>query len=117
MPAFPSTAGSPCCSHSCSPASSRQGRACATTSRGRSEMPIVVKLDDVLHDRRMSLTGLAERVGLTLANLSILKTGKARAIRFSTLEAICLALSCQPGDILSFEPATTEREQSAALGN
>jgi putative transcriptional regulator len=66
-------------------------------------MAIVVKLDDMLHERRMTLTELGERVGLTLANLSILKTGKARAIRFSTLEAICEALSCQPGDILRFE--------------
>ena len=67
-------------------------------------MAIVVMLDDVLHDRRMTLTELADRIGLTLANLSILKTGKARAIRFSTLEAICEALSCQPGDVLGFEP-------------
>lgn len=67
-------------------------------------MPIVIKLDDVLHDRRMTLTELADRVGMTLSNLSILKTGKARAIRFSTLDAICVALSCQPGDILRFEP-------------
>jgi putative transcriptional regulator len=67
-------------------------------------MAIVVKLDDLLHDRRMTLTDLADRVGMTLANLSILKTGKARAIRFSTLEAICAALACQPGDILRFEP-------------
>jgi putative transcriptional regulator len=66
-------------------------------------VPIVVKLDDLLHDRRMTLTELAERVDMTLANLSILKTGKARAIRFSTLEAICKALSCQPGDILGFD--------------
>ena len=65
-------------------------------------MPIVVKLDDVLHARRMTLTDLAERVGITLANLSILKTGKARAVRFSTLEAICEALQCQPGDLLEF---------------
>jgi len=65
-------------------------------------MAIVVKLDDVLHDRRMTLTDLADRVGMTLANLSILKTGKARAIRFSTLEAICEVLACQPGDILQF---------------
>ena len=65
-------------------------------------MAIAVKLDDLLHDRRMTLTELAERVGMTLANLSILKTGKARAIRFSTLDAICAALSCQPGDILQF---------------
>jgi len=67
-------------------------------------MPIIVKLDDVLHDRRMTLTELADRVGMTLANLSILKTGKARAVRFSTLDAICDALACQPGDILQFEP-------------
>ena len=66
-------------------------------------MSIVVKLDDMLHDRRMTLTELSERVGMTLANLSILKTGKARAIRFSTLDAICEALACQPGDILRFE--------------
>ena len=63
-------------------------------------MPIMVKLDDVLHERRMTLTELSEKIGITLANLSILKTGKARAIRFSTLEAICRALECQPGDIL-----------------
>jgi putative transcriptional regulator len=66
-------------------------------------MAIAVKLDDLLHDRRMTLTELADRVGMTLANLSILKTGKARAIRFSTLDAICEALSCQPGDLLRFE--------------
>ena len=73
-------------------------------------MPIVVKLDDLLHDRRMTLTELAERVGMTLANLSILKTGKARAIRFSTLDAICEALSCQPGDLVQFEAEHAERE-------
>jgi putative transcriptional regulator len=67
-------------------------------------MAIAVKLDDLLHDRRMTLTELAERVDITLANLSILKTGKARAIRFSTLEAICGALDCQPGDILEYLP-------------
>ena len=76
-------------------------------------MAIAVKLDDVLHDRRMTLTELAERVGMTLANLSILKTGKARAIRFSTLDAICKALSCQPGDVLRFEPDDAERERPA----
>ena len=65
-------------------------------------MAILVKLDDLLHDRRMTLTELADRVGLTLANLSILKTGKARAIRFSTLEAICRELDCQPGDLLAY---------------
>ena len=74
---------------------------------------IVVKLDDLLHDRRMTLTELADRVGLTLANLSILKTGKARAIRFSTLEAICEALACQPGDVLRFEPQRRERGRAA----
>ncbi len=71
-------------------------------------MAIVVKLDDLLHDRRMTLTELADRVGMTLANLSILKTGKARAIRFSTLDAICKALVCQPGDLLKFEPDDAE---------
>jgi putative transcriptional regulator len=64
---------------------------------------ITVKLDDLLHARRMTLTELADRVGLTLANLSILKTGKAKAIRFSTLRAICRALQCQPGDLLVYE--------------
>jgi putative transcriptional regulator len=71
-------------------------------------MAIHVKLDDMLYARRMSLTELSEKVGLTLANLSILKTGKARAIRFSTLDAICEALECQPGDILEFR----ERDES-----
>lgn len=65
-------------------------------------MEISVKLDDMLYARRMTLTDLAEKVGITLANLSILKTGKAKAIRFSTLAAICAALECQPGDLLSF---------------
>ncbi|NCP13853.1 MAG: helix-turn-helix transcriptional regulator [Sphingomonadales bacterium] len=64
---------------------------------------ITVKLDDLLHARRMTLTDLSERVGLTLANLSILKTGKAKAIRFSTLAAICRELECQPGDLLAFD--------------
>ena len=68
-------------------------------------MAILVKLDDLLHARRMTLTELAERVGITIVNLSILKTGKARAIRFSTLEAICRELQCQPGDILKFDEA------------
>ena len=67
-------------------------------------MPINVKLDDLLHARRMTLTELAERIDLTLANVSILKTGKAKAIRFSTLEAICRELDCQPGDVQGFEP-------------
>ena len=77
-------------------------------------MAIHVKLDDLLHDRRMTLTELAERVGVTIVNLSILKTGKARAIRFSTLDAICSALSCQPGDILKFRPDIGEGELKAS---
>ncbi len=66
-------------------------------------MSIRVTLDRVLLDRRMSLTELSERVGVTLANLSILKTGKAKAVRFSTLEALCRELECQPGDILVYD--------------
>jgi len=73
-------------------------------------MAIIVTLDDMLHQRRMTLTELSEKIGLTLANLSILKTGKARAIRFSTLEAICEALQCQPGDLLAFASRTETRE-------
>ena len=65
-------------------------------------MPIKVKLDDLLYARRMTLTELSEKVDITLANLSILKTGKARAIRFSTLDAICEALECQPGELLEY---------------
>lgn len=71
-------------------------------------MPVIVKLDDLLHDRRMTLTELSERVDITLANLSILKTGKAKAIRFSTLESICRALDCQPGDLLGFTNVPTD---------
>lgn len=66
-------------------------------------MPIIVHLDVMMAKRKMSLNELSEKVNLTLANLSILKTGKAKAVRFSTLEAICKALNCQPGDILEFE--------------
>ncbi len=66
-------------------------------------MAIVVKLDDLLHAKRMTLTDLSDRIGITLANLSILKTGKAKAMRFSTLEAICAELDCQPGDLLAYE--------------
>jgi putative transcriptional regulator len=68
-------------------------------------MAILVKLDERLWERRMTLTELSERVGISLANLSILKTGKARAIRFSTLDAICRALECQPGDLLAHDAA------------
>jgi putative transcriptional regulator len=66
-------------------------------------MPIRVTLDRMLLERRMSLTELCDRVGITMANLSILKTGKAKAVRFSTLEALCHELDCQPGDLLSFD--------------
>ena len=76
-------------------------------------MAILVRLDDLLHARRMTLTELSERIGITLANLSILKTGKARAIRFSTLEAICAELDCQPGDILEFLPDESEEARAA----
>jgi len=65
-------------------------------------MAILVRLDEKLYERRMTLTELAARVDITVANLSILKTGKAKAIRFSTLEAICIALNCQPGELLEF---------------
>ena len=67
-------------------------------------MPVVVHLDELLAERDMTLTELSAAVGITLANLSVLKTGKARAVRFSTLEAICVALHCQPGDVLSVDP-------------
>ena len=76
-------------------------------------MAILVKLDDVLYARRMTLTELSARVGITLANLSILKTGKAKGIRFATLEAICEALDCRPGDLLAFE---REGEEEDATG-
>ena len=67
-------------------------------------MAIRVKLDHLLLDRRMTLTGLADRIGITIANLSVLKTNKARAMRFSTLDAICRELGCQPGDLLEWTP-------------
>ena len=81
-------------------------------------MAIRVTLDRVLLERRMSLTELSDRVGVTLANLSILKTGKAKAVRFSTLEALCRELDCQPGDILIFDEegdgaAESEDEEAA----
>jgi putative transcriptional regulator len=71
-------------------------------------MPIRVRLDRILLEKRMSLTELADRVGVTIANLSILKTGKARAIRFSTLGALCRELDCQPGDLVVFEPGLSD---------
>ncbi len=72
-------------------------------------MPVIVTLDDMLSARGMTLTGLSQAVDITIANLSILKTGKAKAVRFSTLEAICRVLECQPGDILRF----VEEEEGA----
>ncbi|WP_257386027.1 helix-turn-helix domain-containing protein [Tahibacter caeni] len=73
-------------------------------------MGIVVRLDEKLHERRMTLTELSARIGITVANLSILKTGKAKAIRFSTLESICAVLDCQPGDLLVFDPSLPPEE-------
>ena len=78
-------------------------------------MRILVKLDDVLYARRMTLTELSGKVGITLANLSILKTGKAKGVRFATLEAICDALDCQPGDLLQFERGGKDRQGAAAV--
>ena len=77
-------------------------------------MPIRVTLDRMLLERRMSLTELCDRVGITMANLSILKTGKAKAVRFSTLEALCRELDCQPGDLLSFDDDEDEDGRDAA---
>jgi putative transcriptional regulator len=73
-------------------------------------MAIRVKLDHVLLDRRLTLTDLAERIGITIANLSVLKTNKARAIRFSTLDALCRELQCQPSDLLEWAPEETDQE-------
>lgn len=73
-------------------------------------MSIIIRLDRVMADRKISLGDLADKVGITLSNLSILKTGKAKAIRFSTLEAICRELNCQPGDILEYDPSIEEDE-------
>lgn len=71
-------------------------------------MPIIINIDVMLAKRKMSVTELSERVGITMANLSILKNGKAKAVRFSTLEALCRALDCQPGDILEYAPDESE---------
>ncbi|HEY8343706.1 MAG TPA: helix-turn-helix transcriptional regulator [Bacillota bacterium] len=76
-------------------------------------MSIIVHLDRILVERKMSLTDLADRVGITMANLSILKNNKAKAIRFSTLEALCRELACQPGDLIKFEPQEEERREVA----
>lgn len=71
-------------------------------------MPVRIRLDHVLVQRRMSLTELADRVGVTAANLQILKSGQARALRFTTLAALCRELDCQPGDLLQYEPGPSE---------
>ncbi len=75
-------------------------------------MTIYVTLDRVLFEKKVSLTELCDKVGVTMANLSVLKTGKARAVRFSTLDSICRALECQPGDILSFDPSLVHEEET-----
>ena len=75
--------------------------------------PIAVRLDDLLADRGMTLTELAERVGITIVNLSILKNGRARAIRFTTLASLCQVLGCQPGDLLSYQPNGHPRDGTA----
>jgi putative transcriptional regulator len=77
-------------------------------------MAIRVTLDRILLERRMSLTDLSERVGVTLANLSILKTGKAKAVRFSTLNALCRVLECQPGELLTYDPSDNDVLEEAA---
>jgi putative transcriptional regulator len=73
-------------------------------------MPIIINIDVMLARRKMSVTALAEKVGITMANISILKNGKAKAIRLSTLEAICKALECQPGDILEYKASSVPGE-------
>ena len=73
-------------------------------------MSIRIKLDHLLLDRRLTLTDLADRIGITIANLSVLKTNKARAIRFSTLEALCRELGCQPGDLIEWTPDEATRK-------
>lgn len=78
-------------------------------------MAVIITLDRMLQERGMTLSELAGRIDITLANLSILKTGKARAVRFSTLEAICEALQCQPGDLLTFASASEEKEIAQSL--
>ena len=83
-------------------------------------MAIIINIDVMLAKRKMSVTQLADRVGITLANISVLKNGKAKAIRLSTLEAICKALECQPGDILEYQPAgqsLAAQERQADAGN
>jgi putative transcriptional regulator len=79
-------------------------------------MTIRVRLDRVLYERRMSLSELADRVGITVANLQILKSGRARAVRMSTLDALCRALDCQPGDILAFDHSPTDDDDGADPG-
>ena len=84
------------------------GRPSVPADTGQDAAGIRVRLDELLRDRGMTLTELSERVGVTIVNLSILKNGHARAIRFSTLAALCAELDCQPGDLLSYEPGGAE---------
>ena len=80
-------------------------------------MAIRVKLDHILLDRRLTLTDLADRIGITIANLSVLKTNKARAIRFSTLDALCRELDCQPGELLEWTHGESARASTGATAN
>jgi putative transcriptional regulator len=88
---------------------SAEGRPDGHADPDSGRAPIAVRLDDLLADRGMTLTELAERVGITIVNLSILKNGRARAIRFSTLASLCEVLGCQPGDLLSYQPDSHPR--------
>ncbi len=96
----------------------RAGYCHARRARGGGLMAIIVKLEEILYARRITLTELSERIGITLPNLSVLKTGKARAVRFTTLDAICRALECQPGELLQYQPSPdadeTNGEEPAA---
>ena len=92
---------------------SAEGRADGDEGPHTASPPIAVRLDDLLADRGMTLTELAERVGITIVNLSILKNGRARAIRFTTLASLCEALGCQPGDLLTYQPNGHPRDGSA----
>jgi putative transcriptional regulator len=90
-----------------------EGRADGDADAAGAGAPIAVRLDDLLADRGMTLTELAERVGITIVNLSILKNGRARAIRFTTLASLCQVLGCQPGDLLSYQPNGHPRDGAA----
>lgn len=95
------------------PRASAEGRPDGDAGPDGARAPIAVRLDDLLTDRGMTLTELAERVGITIVNLSILKNGRARAIRFTTLASLCQVLGCQPGDLLSYQPDSRPRDGPA----